>query len=191
MGASTWLGDYQGRPSTPMYRLFADFVAGYKCSNHIISYHNVSNINIINACFRCLSYLHNFNKVYKSNVIWQVLKFSRNWFSRIAWRNYFTYKYISCKILSNKHKHKYANLAPSFCFVPVAVETLGALGAGAMELLHELGRRITESTGERRAMEYLLQRLSVAIQRGNAASVLGTVGQESADSQKLDAVFYL
>jgi len=75
--------------------------------------------------------------------------------------------------------------------VPVTVETLGALGAGAVELLHELGRRITESTGEHRAMEYLLQRLSVAIQCGNAASVLGTVGVESADSQKLDAVFYL
>jgi len=57
--------------------------------------------------------------------------------------------------------------------VPVAVETLGVHGAGAVELLHELGRRITESTSERRATEYLLQRLSVAIQRGNAASVLG------------------
>jgi len=97
---------------------------------------------------------------------------------------------VACEA-EDKKRAKYANLAPSFCFVPVAVETLGALGAGAMELLHELGRRITESTGERRATEYLLQRLSVAIQRGNAASVLGTVGQESADSQKLDAVFYL
>jgi len=52
-----------------------------------------------------------------------------------------------------------------------------------------IGRSITESTGERRATEYLLQRLSVAIQQGNAASVLGTVVLESADSQKLDAVF--
>jgi len=75
--------------------------------------------------------------------------------------------------------------------VSVAVQTLGALGAGAVELLLELGRRITESTRERRSTEYLLQRLSVAIQRGNAASVLGTVDLESADSQKIDAVFYL
>jgi len=60
-----------------------------------------------------------------------------------------------------------------------------------MTLLFAINRRITESTGELRATEYLLQRLSVAIQRGNAASVLGSVGQESADSQKLDAVFYL
>jgi len=73
--------------------------------------------------------------------------------------------------------------------VPVAVETIGALDAGAVELLHELGRRITESIGERHATEYLLEMLSVAIQRGNAASVLGTDGLESAESQKLDAVF--
>jgi len=96
---------------------------------------------------------------------------------------------VACEA-EDKKRAKYANLAPSFCFVPVAVETIGALGVGSVEL-HELGRRITESTGERRATEYLLQRLSVAIQRGNAASALGTVGLESADSQKLDAVVYL
>jgi len=97
---------------------------------------------------------------------------------------------VACEA-EDKKRAKYADLAPSFCFMLVAVETLGALGAGAVELLDELGRRITKSTGERRATEYLLQRLSVAIQRGNAASVLGTVGLESADTQKLDAVFYL
>jgi len=58
--------------------------------------------------------------------------------------------------------------------VSVAVQTLGALGAGAVELLLELGRRITEPTGERRATEYLLQRLSVVIQRSNAAMQYGT-----------------
>jgi len=78
---------------------------------------------------------------------------------------------VACEA-EDKKRTKYANLAPSFCFVPVAVETFGALGAGAMKLLHELRRRITESTGERRATEYLLQRLRVAIQRGNAASVI-------------------
>jgi len=97
---------------------------------------------------------------------------------------------VACEA-EDKKRVTYANLAPSVCFVPVAVETIGALGAGVVELLHELGSRITESTGECRATEYLLQRQSVAIQRGNAASVLGTVGLESADSQKLDAVFYL
>jgi hypothetical protein len=76
-----------------------------------------------------------------------------------------------------------------YCFVPIAVETLGALGDDVSDFLHQLGRRIANVTGERRATEFLLQRLSVAIQRGNAASVLGTV--DSATDMNLDDVFYL
>jgi len=72
--------------------------------------------------------------------------------------------------------------------VPVAVETMGALGEEVTDFIHQLGKRITSVTGERRATEFLLQRLSVAIQRGNAASVLGTV--DSVD-EKLDSIFYL
>jgi len=65
---------------------------------------------------------------------------------------------------------------------------LGALGADATDFIYQLGRRIDTVTGERWAAEYLLQRLNVAIQRGNMAAVLSTV-DSSAD--KLDAVFYL
>jgi len=43
----------------------------------------------------------------------------------------------ACKA-EDKKRDKYANLAPSYCFQPVAVETLGALGVGAVELIHEL-----------------------------------------------------
>jgi hypothetical protein len=72
----------------------------------------------------------------------------------------------------------------------VAVETIGALGDGADELMHDLGRRISEVTGERRATEFLLQRLSVAIQHGNAASVLGTVDSTTV-TQNLNVVYYI
>ena len=51
-----------------------------------------------------------------------------------------------------------------------------------------MGRRIATVTGEQRATEFLLQRLSVAIQRGNAVAVMGTVDLAA---DKLDAVFYL
>ena len=37
-----------------------------------------------------------------------------------------------------KKRAKYATLAPSFCFMPVAVETLDALGVSADQLFHEL-----------------------------------------------------
>jgi len=88
----------------------------------------------------------------------------------------------------SKKKAKYACLTSTFHFVPVAIETLGAFGEEALNFIHKLGRRISTVTGERRATEFLWQRLSVAIQRGNASSVLGTV-DSSADN--LDTVFYL
>ena len=65
--------------------------------------------------------------------------------------------------------------SPIYKFVLVAVETHGGLGEEACHFMQELGRRITSVTGERRATEFLIQRLSVAIQRGNASCVLGTV----------------
>ena len=89
-----------------------------------------------------------------------------------------------------KKRIKYSCLAPTFHFVPVAVETLGAIGEEANEFLHELGRRIASVTGERRSTEFLLQRLSIAVQRGNASCVLGTVNS-AADCQNLDDIYYL
>ena len=44
-----------------------------------------------------------------------------------------------------------------------------------LSFLTDLGRRIVNTTGEKSSLAYLLQKFSVAIQRGNAASVLGTL----------------
>ena len=89
-----------------------------------------------------------------------------------------------------KKRDKYTSLTSLYHFVPVAVETLGALGDEANTFLHELGRRIAAVSGDTRATNFLLQRLSVAIQRGNAACVLGTMDNAD-DGQSLDAVFYI
>ena len=94
---------------------------------------------------------------------------------------------VACEA-EGKKRVKYASLSPTFCFVPVAVETLGTLGDGADERMHDPGWRISEVTGERRATEFLLQRLSVAIQRGNAASVLG-IADWTTVTQNLDVVY--
>jgi len=53
-----------------------------------------------------------------------------------------------------------------------SVESTGALGQDATDFLHELDGRIAAATGDPRSSEFLFQRLSVAIQRGNAACVL-------------------
>jgi hypothetical protein len=56
-------------------------------------------------------------------------------------------------------------------FVPVAIETFGALGDEATAFLTELGRRIAAVTLDRRSTAFLMQRISVALQRGNAACI--------------------
>jgi hypothetical protein len=71
--------------------------------------------------------------------------------------------------------------------VPVAVEKLGALGDEAIALLRNIGQRIAAVTGELRSHQLLMQRLSVTVQRGNAACILGT----DASNLGLDYIFYL
>ena len=52
---------------------------------------------------------------------------------------------------------------------------LGALGEEAATFFRDIGRRIAVATGEPQSTQFLFQqRLSIAIQRGNAASVVGT-----------------
>ena len=87
----------------------------------------------------------------------------------------------------SRKRSKYSSLAATYYFVPVAVETLGALGEEAVAFISDLGRRIAATTGEPRSSAFLFQRLSVAVQRGNAASVSGTCRP----SAKLDDFFYL
>ena len=60
-------------------------------------------------------------------------------------------------------------------FSPVAIETMGAVGPKSMALLQDVGRHIAEETGELRTRDFLFQRLSVVVQRGNCVSVLGTI----------------
>ena len=74
---------------------------------------------------------------------------------------------------------KHAPLAIAHDFVPIAIETLGTWGSAGLSFVNELGRRISAVSGDARATDFLKQRLSLAVQRGNAASVLGTMVPES------------
>ena len=64
----------------------------------------------------------------------------------------------------------YTRLAQTHQFVPLAFETRGAWGPRCLEFINDLGRRITGVTGEKLETAYLKQRISIAIQRGNAIS---------------------
>jgi len=77
----------------------------------------------------------------------------------------------------NKH-NKYADLPSSIDFVPVAIETTGVWGEEGSNLISELGRRVSVVKADPRSTQFLRQRISVAIQRGNAACILATVPRD-------------
>ena len=88
---------------------------------------------------------------------------------------------------------KYEGLS-QFVFYPVAVETLGSWGIVSKKFIADIGCRIADIgcriaaiTGENRSTSFLFQRLSVAVQRGKAAAIQGTLPK----SRKLDEIYNL
>ena len=83
---------------------------------------------------------------------------------------------------------KYANLATSgYIVMPVAMETVGPFAPLALKFIKDIGFRITDNTGEKRSANYLFQKIGIDTQRGNAASVAGTVPS----MKPLDEIYYL
>ena len=72
-------------------------------------------------------------------------------------------------------KKKYADLGSPYIFAPIAVETYGSFGPQARFFLRNLGHRLKDATWDQRAYEFLIQRIYVAIQTGNAISVQGSL----------------
>ena len=65
---------------------------------------------------------------------------------------------------------KYAHLESSHLFMPIAVETSGVLDQAALDFVSDLVQHLHKVTGEVRSKEYLLQKLSIAIQWGKCGS---------------------
>jgi len=57
---------------------------------------------------------------------------------------------------------------------PAAIKTAGSWSQQAVELVQEIGRHTTAITEDSRETTFLFQRLSMALQRGNAVSFLST-----------------
>lgn len=81
----------------------------------------------------------------------------------------------------------YDHLKDRFLFVRVAVETIGTWGKEGLAFVHEIGRRLAKKTGENRLVSFLLQRISLAVQRGNVAAVLETLPA----GKELEEIFIL
>ena len=81
---------------------------------------------------------------------------------------------LACSAEQFKQR-KYSSLTSMFIFAPVCIESLGAWGESAKKFVHQVGARVRETTGEVRATSFLIQRLAIDVQRGNAASVMATI----------------
>ena len=60
-----------------------------------------------------------------------------------------------------------------------------------LRLIKEVGKKNCDLTGEKRSTSYLLQSISIAIQRGNAESVNGTVyNDRKLNHQKIQIIIF-
>jgi hypothetical protein len=105
-----------------------------------------------------------------------------------------SYLRISCKksgaaanAAAQKKHLKYSSVKDSYFFIAFAVDCFGSWSDEALRFGKELGTRMISSTGEPRSFSFLRQRISIAIQRGNATSVYGTIPKDLA----LGELFYL
>lgn len=76
-----------------------------------------------------------------------------------------------------RKRRKYEALGRVHQFEPIAVETMGAYGGSTAVILRAIGRRLIEATGEVREATWFCQNLAIAIQRGNAFSII-SAGRE-------------
>ena len=70
---------------------------------------------------------------------------------------------------------KYEQLSRAYHFKPIAIETSSAFGPEAADFFDDLGHRLIAISGDTRAKHFLIQRVSMAIQKGNAAAIIGAI----------------
>ena len=81
----------------------------------------------------------------------------------------------------------YAPLNNTYCIQPIAVETYGSWGKSSLKFIKGVGEIIAKTTGEKKSIFYLLQNMSMIIQRSLASCIVGSIGH----STRLEEVFYL
>ena len=67
---------------------------------------------------------------------------------------------------------KYHDLQSNYHFQPVAIETTGVYGKSTAPFTSGLTKKLVNVSGDPREHQWLHQRLSLAVAKGNAASIL-------------------
>jgi hypothetical protein len=88
-----------------------------------------------------------------------------------------------------KRKHsKYSSIILSnYIFKGLAFKTLAPWCKEAIDFINVIGERLIAESGDSKSKKFLFERISLAIQRGNAASIRGTFP----DSALLSEIFAL
>ena len=81
---------------------------------------------------------------------------------------------VTARQTASTKNTKYIGITSTHIFYPIAIETAGSWDVQALAVIEEIGRRITEATEEPKETMYLFQRLSMAIQKGNALIFFNT-----------------
>jgi hypothetical protein len=76
----------------------------------------------------------------------------------------------------HRKRGHYSALPNYVIFEPIAIETLGGIGSSSYSFLKTLGHRISAATNDARSFNFLRQRLSIAVNRGNASCILESLG---------------
>jgi hypothetical protein len=75
----------------------------------------------------------------------------------------------------NSKKKPFMNIISSnYIFKGLAIETLGPWCKEAIDFINVIGNRLIAESGDSKSKKFLFERISLAIQRGNAASIRGT-----------------
>ena len=81
----------------------------------------------------------------------------------------------------------YEEIMRNYHFVPFAVETFGTFSEPAKLFVDKLGPILNSKSGNVHAKSFFIQKISIAIQRGNVAAIRGTIPQNA----KINEIFYL
>jgi hypothetical protein len=91
---------------------------------------------------------------------------------------------MACKRKHNKYR---SIISSNYIFKGLAFETLGPWCKETIDLINVIGDRLIAESGDSKSKKFLFERISLAIQRGNAASIRGTFP----DSALLSEIFAL
>ena len=88
---------------------------------------------------------------------------------------------------NKKHSNCTYIKSQNYVFIAFAVETFGPWSSDSLKLIDKIGKKLNDISGDRRSKSFLIQRLSMAIQRGNASCIMSTFPPTST----FDEIFYI